>query len=374
MIRNHEYFMDLAFRLSLKGKGMTSPNPVVGALVVKDSRIIGRGYHEKAGLPHAEAIALDDAGVKAKGATLYVTLEPCIHFGRTPPCTDKIIKSGIKKVIVGMIDPNPLNNGKGIGILRHQKIKVEVGFLEDRLRKLNEVFIKYITRKIPFVTVKVGQSLDGKIATRTCDSKWITSDRSRAYAHRLRSNYDAIMVGVNTILRDNPKLDAWFSKKQLIKIVADSQLSIHQEANIFYRESSVIIVTLPVKSGQETENRKILSQKAKILEVKEKSGQINLKDMMKKLAQLEITNILVEGGGTLIGGLFDEGLVDKVLFFISPKIIGGNEAISSVMGRGIARIDKAVKLREVRLRRIGEDFLIEGYVNEQTAYGAKRPP
>lgn len=362
MIRNHEYFMNLAFRLALKGKGRTSPNPAVGALVVKNGRIVGRGYHEKAGLPHAEAIALDDAGQKAKGATLYVTLEPCTHFGRTPPCVDKIIKGGIKKVIVGMVDPNPLNNGKGIKILKAQKIKVEVGFLEDKLRKLNEAFIKYITRRIPFVTVKVGQSLDGKIATRTGDSKWITSDRSRTYAHRLRSGYDAIMVGVNTILRDNPKLDTWFSKKQVIKIIVDSQLSISQEANVFSRRSSVIVVTLAVRSGQETENRKILSQKAKILDVKEKSGQINLKDTMKKLAQLGITNILVEGGGTLIGGLFDEGLVDKVLFFISPKIIGGKEAISSVMGSGIARIDKAVKLREVGLRRIGDDFLIEGYV------------
>jgi len=364
MARDHEYFMDLAFKLALKGKGRTSPNPMVGALVVKNSRIIGQGYHEKAGLAHAEAIALDDAGLKAKGATLYVTLEPCTHFGRTPPCVDKIIKSGIKKVIVGMVDPNPLNNGRGIRILKAEKIKTEVGLLENKLRKLNRAFIKYITRKIPFVTVKVGESLDGKIATRTGDSKWITSDRSRAYAHRLRSDYDAVMVGVNTILRDNPKLDAWFSKKQPVKIIVDSQLSIPQEANVFSRKSSVIIVTLPVKSGQETENRKILVQKAKILEVKEKAGQINLKDMMKKLAQAEITNILVEGGGTLIGGLFDEGLVDKVLFFISPKIIGGKEAISSVMGRGIARIDKAVKLKEVELRRIGEDFLFEGYVNE----------
>ncbi len=354
--------MDLALRLALKGRGKTSPNPMVGALVVKSGRIVGRGYHEKAGLPHAEVMALDDAGVKAKGAILYVTLEPCTHFGRTPPCVDKIIKSGIKKVIVGMIDPNPLNNGKGIHVLKAHKIKVEVGFLENKLNKLNEAFIKYITRKIPFVTVKVGESLDGKIATRTGDSKWITSDRSRAYAHRLRSNYDAIMVGVNTILRDNPRLDAWFSRKQLIKIVVDSQLSIHEEADVFSRKSSVIIITLPVKSGQETENRKILAQKARILEVKEKTGQINLRDTLKKLAQLGITNILVEGGGTLIGGLFDEGLVDKVLFFISPKIIGGKEAISSVMGRGIARIDNAVKLKGIQLKRMGEDFLIEGYV------------
>lgn len=362
MIKNHEYFMNLALKLALKGKGKTLPNPMVGALVVKDNRIVGRGYHKKAGQPHAEVLALDEAGVKAQGAILYVTLEPCAHFGRTPPCVDKIIESGIRKVIVGMVDPNPVNNGKGIQVLKAHKIKVEAGFLEDRLRKLNEVFIKFITYKLPFITVKVGESLDGKIAARGGDSKWITSDRARAYAHRLRSNYDAIMVGVNTVLRDNPKLDAWFSKRDLTKIIVDSQLSIHQEANIFLRKSAVIIITLPVKPDQETENRKILAEKARILEVKEKSGQINLKDMMKKLAQLGITNILVEGGGTLIGGLFDEALVDKVLFFISPKIIGGKEAISSVMGRGVSRVDKAVKLKKVQFKRIGEDFLVEGYV------------
>lgn len=362
MKRGHEYFMGLAFRLALKGKGMTFPNPMVGALVVKNGRIVGRGFHEKAGLPHAEAIALDDAGRKAKGAVLYVTLEPCTHFGRTPPCVDKVIESGIKQVIIGMIDPNPINNGKGIMMLRSRKIKVEVGFLENKLRRLNEVFIKYITRKMPFVTVKVGESLDGKIATRTGDSKWITSDKSRIYAHRQRSSYDAIMVGVNTVLRDNPRLDAWFSRKQITKILVDSQLSTSGQANIFSHNSRVIIVTLPVRSGQETDNRRILAQKAKILEAKEKAGQINLRDMMKKLARAGITNILVEGGGTLIGGLFDEELVDKVLFFISPKIVGGKDAITSVMGRGVARIDKAVKLKGVQLRRIGEDFLIEGYV------------
>lgn len=362
MAKSHEHFMGLALRLALKGKGKTSPNPMVGALVVKNGRIIGRGFHERAGLAHAEVMALEEAGMKAKGADLYVTLEPCTHFGRTPPCADKIIASGIRRVVIGMADPNPINNGKGIEFLKQHKIRVEVGFLENKLRKLNEAFIKFITRKIPFVTVKVGQSLDGKIATRTGDSKWITSDKSRVVAHRLRARYDAVMVGVNTILRDNPKLDAWFSKKQPIKIVVDSQLSVSEEANVLFRKGNVIFVTLPVKSGQETENREIIARRAKILDVKEKAGQINLRDMMKKLAQLEITDILVEGGGTLIGGLFDEGLVDKVLFFISPKIIGGKEAISSVMGSGIARIDKAIKLREVKSRKIGEDFLIEGYV------------
>jgi diaminohydroxyphosphoribosylaminopyrimidine deaminase/5-amino-6-(5-phosphoribosylamino)uracil reductase len=362
MKKNHEYFMNIALKLALKAKAKTSPNPMVGAVVVKKGRIVGEGYHEKAGLAHAEIIALDEAAKLAKGATLYVTLEPCVHFGRTPPCVDRIIKSGIKEVIIGMVDPNPLNNGRGINLLKQHKIKVKAGFLEEDLKRINEAFIKYISKKMPFVTVKVAQSLDGRIATRTGDSKWITSDKSRGYAHRIRSSYDAIMAGVNTVLRDNPKLNAWFSQKHPVKIIVDSQLSVPQDANIFSTNSQVIIITLPSRPGQETENRKILAGKAKILEVKEKGGQINLKDTMKKLARLEITNILVEGGGTLIGSLFDEGLVDKILFFISPKIIGGKEAISSVMGRGISRIDNAIKLKNIKLRHFGEDFLIEGYI------------
>ncbi len=362
MNKNHEYYMNLAMKLALKGKGMTSPNPLVGSVVVKKGIIIGKGFHAKAGLAHAEVVALDEAGDKAEGATLYVTLEPCVHFGRTPPCVARIIKSGVKEVIIGMIDPNHLNNGKGIEILKQNKITVKVGYLEDKLRRMNEAFVKYITKKIPFVTVKVAESLDGRIATRTGDSKWITSDKSRGFAHRARADFDAIVVGVNTILRDNPKLDAWFSKQQPIKIVVDSQLSTPEKANIFSGSKPVIIATLASSSGQETENRKILARKATILDVKEKSGQINLKDMMKKLAGMGITNILVEGGGMLIGSLFDEGLVDKIMFFISPKIIGGKDAISSVMGQGISRVERALKIKNVGIRRFGEDFLIEGYV------------
>jgi len=354
--------MRLAMNLALKARGRTSPNPMVGAIVVKNGRIIGKGFHEQAGLAHAEIVALDEAGSKARGATLYVTLEPCAHFGKTPPCVDRIIKSGIKEVIVGMIDPNPVNNGKGINILRQNRIKVEAGFLEEELRRINESFIKYITKRSPFVTVKAAQSLDGKIATRTGDSKWITSDKSRGYAHRIRSQYDAIMVGVNTVLKDDPQLDAWFSRKHPAKIIVDSQLSIPQNANLFSGKSQVIIVTLPVRPGQETENRKLLASKANILEVKEKDGQINLKDMMKKLARMRLANILVEGGGTLIGSLFDERLVDKVLIFISPKVIGGKDAISSVMGKGIGRMDQAIRLKDTKFKRLGEDLLVEGYI------------
>jgi len=357
-----DYYMGLALKLALKAKGSTSPNPLVGAVVVKAGKIIGRGFHARAGLAHAEIVALDEAGKKAKGATLYVTLEPCTHIGRTPPCINRIIGSGIKEVVIGMVDPNPLNNGKGVMLLKQSNIKVRVGVLSDQLKKINESFIKYITTKLPFVTVKVAESLDGRIATRTGDSKWITSDKSRAFAHGIRKNYDAIMVGVNTVLRDNPSLNAWSSQKKLIKIVVDSNLSISENSNIFAGDSQVIIITLASRPGQETENRKNLAAKAKILEAREKAGQINLRDALKRLARLQISNIIVEGGGTLIGSLFDERLVDKILFFISPKIIGGKEAVSSVMGNGVKRIDQAIKLSDLKIRRLGEELLVEANI------------
>ncbi|TAM41827.1 bifunctional diaminohydroxyphosphoribosylaminopyrimidine deaminase/5-amino-6-(5-phosphoribosylamino)uracil reductase RibD [bacterium] len=360
--KNDEYYMRLALKLALKAKGKTSPNPLVGALVVKNGRIVGSGFHAKAGLAHAEINALDEAGKKAKGATLYVTLEPCAHTGRTPPCVNRVIESGIKEVVVGLIDPNPLNNGRGIALIKQHNIKVRHGVLSDELAKINESFIKYITTKLPFVTVKVAESLDGRIATYTGDSKWITSDKSRAFAHKIRKDYDAIMVGVNTVLRDNPRLNAWSSGRQSVKIIIDSNLSTPEDANIFSKDSQVIIITLPSRPGQETENRKRLLEKAKIIEVKEKSGQINLRDALKKIARLQITNIIVEGGGTLIGSLFDEKLVDRILFFISPKIIGGKDAISSVMGKGVRRVDQAIKLRGVKFRRFGEELLVEAEV------------
>jgi len=362
MKKNDEYYMRLAFKLALKAKGKTSPNPLVGAVAVKAGKIIGQGFHARAGLAHAEVIALDEAGKKAKGATLYVTLEPCAHTGRTPPCVDRIIQSGVKEVVIGMIDPNPLNNGKGVMLLKQNNIRVRVGLLSEQLRKMNLVFIKYITTHLPFVTVKSAESLDGRIATYSGDSKWITSDKSRAFAHRIRKDYDAIMVGVNTVLRDNPRLDAWFSAKQPVKIIVDSNLSTPEDANIFSAKTQVIIITLPSRPGQETENRKRLAEKAKIIEVKERSGQINLRDALRKLGRLKITNIIVEGGGTLTGSLFDERLVDRVLFFISPKIIGGKDAISSVMGKGVRQVDQAIKLQDLKLKRFGEDILVEAQV------------
>jgi len=362
--KNDEYYMRIALKLALRAKGRTSPNPLVGAVVVKNNRILGCGFHQKAGLAHAEIIALDQAGAKARGATLFVTLEPCAHFGRTPPCVNRIIQSGIKEVVIGMIDPNPQNNGKGLNLFEQNNIKVRAGCLQAELKKINEVFVKYITTRIPFVTVKVAQSLDGRIATYSGDSKWISSDKSRAFAHRLRKDYDAVMVGINTVLRDNPRLDAWFSKKQPVKVIIDSNLSTPEKANIFMGDSQVILVTLPVHSDQETENRKVLKQKAKVIEVKESAGQINLRDTLKKLGNLGLTNIFAEGGGTLIGSLFDENLVDKAMFFISPKIIGGKDATGAVMGKGVSRVERAIKLEDVKYRRCGEDLLVEAYVKK----------
>jgi diaminohydroxyphosphoribosylaminopyrimidine deaminase / 5-amino-6-(5-phosphoribosylamino)uracil reductase len=363
-MNNNINFMQRALSLALKARGRTFPNPLVGALVVKSGGIVGKGYHKKAGLPHAEVEALADAGEKAKGAVLYVTLEPCTHYGRTAPCVDKILESGVKKVVVGMVDPNPLNNGRGIKLLEEHGVKVESGLLEAESRKINQPFIKYITRKMPFVTVKVGQSLDGKIAVRSGDSKWITSDRSREFARSLRGEYDGIMVGVNTVIRDNPLLLPADPGKGLTRIIVDSRMTTPVDSRIFHNpQKPVIIATLKETAGQETENRNSLSQKARILEVRENQGEVNLYDLLKKLARLEITNILVEGGGALIGSLFDGNLVDRVLFFIAPKIIGGKEAISSVMGRGVSRVDKAVKLRDVTMKRIDDDFLVEGIIH-----------
>ena len=357
------YFMRKAFSLALRAKGRTWPNPLVGAVVVKNGKIIGQGYHKKAGLAHAEVEAICAAGKYARGASLYVTLEPCAHYGRTPPCVDKIIESGIKRVLVGMVDPNPLNNGKGIKLLKEHGIKIETGLLGEEIKRENQSFIKYITRKTPFITVKVGQSLDGKIALRSGESKWITSSPAREYSHSLRRDYDGIMVGVNTVIRDNPFLSGSLDRP-LTKIVTDSSLSTPAEANIFKKPGEVIIASLKEKSGQETESRNLLLQKARILEVKENNGQLNLYDLLKKLARLGLCNILVEGGGSLIGSLFDYGLVDKGMFFIAPEIIGGKDSISSVMGRGISRLDKAVKLKDVKIKMIGEDFLVEGVVRK----------
>jgi diaminohydroxyphosphoribosylaminopyrimidine deaminase/5-amino-6-(5-phosphoribosylamino)uracil reductase len=363
MKKDDKFYMKLCLKLALRASGKTFPNPLVGAVIVKNGRVISSGYHRKAGLAHAEIIALDKALSKAKGATLYVNLEPCAHYGKTPPCVDRIIKSGIKKVIVGMIDPNPVNNGKGVNILRKNKIKVKVGVLEQDCKNINKPFIKYITQHLPFVSVKVAQSLDGKIATSRFQSKWITTEKTRQYSHSLRKYYDAIMLGVNTVVRDNPLL-----KEISVKIVVDSNLRIPLELRIFSQESKGKVIIASIRSrikdalGVMEKISKLKEKNCQILELKEKNGRVDLKQLMRKLAELGLVNILVEGGGELIGSLFDAKLVDKIMFFVAPKIIGGKNAVSSVQGQGRDLIYQAVRLNGLEVKKIGPDYMFEAEV------------
>jgi len=365
-MNKHEFFMRMSLELARKGKATTSPNPMVGAVVVKNGRVISSAYHKRVGTLHAEAIALNKAGKKAKGSTLYVNLEPCSHVGRTPACTGVIIKSKVKKVFCAMIDPNPLNNTRGIKILKKNNIDIDIGLLQKEAKRLNEIFIKYITKKMPFVTLKTAESLDGKIATKTHDSKWITSEVSRDYAHTLRSEVDALLVGINTIIKDNPLLTSRRARSP-IKVILDPDLRIPERAKIFSKHSPSLSIVAILK---ESLNHKSTIEKIKRLNKRGilvivcpgKAGRIDLRFLLKELAELEVAHLLVEGGGETLAGFIEGGFVDKVLFFIAPKIIGGKDAITSVEGRGVNRVSKSIKLKDVKIERLGEDILVGGYV------------
>lgn len=355
-------FMYEALKLAEKGKGFVSPNPMVGAVVVKNGKIVGRGYHRRFGGPHAEVFALASAGKKAEGATLYINLEPCSTFGKTPPCTKLISESGIKRVVIATKDLNPLHSGRAVKLLNSKNIKVRMGVLEDEAKKLNAPFFKFITKGIPFVTIKVAQSLDGKIATKTGESRWITSPLSREYVQELRFENDAVMVGANTIIADNPRLSCRVNTgKQLKKIIVDSKLKIPLNSRIFLRDPEDVIIAATKKAPKKTID-KFKKKGAQILLAKEKNRQVDLKDLMEKLAGLDIASLLVEGGGNLIANLLKEKLADRMLVFIAPKIIGGKDAVTSVEGEGINKIDNAIGLKDIRTRRIGKDFVIEGQV------------
>lgn len=365
-MERHKFFMKRALELAEKARGATSPNPMVGAIVVKNGRILSSAHHRRVGGLHAEALALRKAGDKAKGAALYVNLEPCSHIGRTPPCTKAIIKNKIKEVYCAMLDPNPLNNGRGIKELRKHNIKVSIGLLCEEARRLNEVFIKYITEKRPFVTLKTAESLDGKIATKKNDSKWITSEYSRDYVHRLRSEVDAVLVGVNTIRHDNPLLTSR-RRRSPIKIVLDPELKVNEGAIIFSKKSSSLNIIATLKKSL---NKRSVIAKVKRLNKKgilviscsSKGKRIDLKALLTELAELEIAHLLVEGGGDTAAGFIENGLVDRVLFFIAPKIIGGKDAITSVEGHGVEKVKKAVELKDVEAELLEKDILISGYI------------
>src|SRR3990170_1760168 len=318
----HVRFMRLAIKLAEKGFGRTSPNPVVGSVVVKNGKIIGRGYHQDAGLPHAEVNALQDAGKKAQGSTLYVTLEPCAHFGRTSPCVTAIIKAGVKKVVIGSIDPNPKVRGKGIRTLEKNKIEVIKDVLRDECLSLNEAYVKYITKKTPFVILKLATTLDGKIATSIGDSKWITSLESRRYAHRLRSLVDCVMVGSGTILKDDPALTVRLIKgKNPARAILDSGLRIPVKAKIFASHNERVFI---FTSANANKNKiRLLEEKgAEVIKVNQSKDGLSIKGVLRELGKRGVTSVLIEGGARVAASALKEGAVDKAIFIVAPKIIG----------------------------------------------------
>lgn len=355
---NGEKFMKMALELAEKRAGFTSPNPVVGAVIVKNNKVISAANHCRAGLPHAEIEALKTAGEKARGAKLYVTLEPCVHFGKTPPCADAIIKSGIQEVIVAVKDPNPLNNGRGLRKLRRAGIKVSVGMLKEEAAYQNRAFFKFITQKMPYVIIKAAQSIDGKIATRVGDSKWITSGKSRRYVQKMRREVDAVLVGVKTIIKDNPRLTCRLNpKKLLIKIVLDAELKTLPRAKIFQQAKRVILVT---KKGISADKKEIYRGKAEFVEVNcDKKGRLDLPGALEKIAGYGVVSLMVEGGGETIASFLEKGLADEIFIFIAPKIIGGRLAPTAVEGEGAAKIKSAKCVKDFEATKIGRDLLLK---------------
>ncbi len=355
-----EIFMREALRIARHAEGRTSPNPLVGAVIVRDGKIIAEGWHRQAGTPHAEIHALNMAGELAHGATLYVTLEPCSHFGRTPPCARAIVDAGIKRVVAAMSDPNPLVAGRGFEILRSAGIEVEVGILEDEACRLNEIFLKWVTKKLPFVTLKFACSLDGKIATSTGESQWISCEASRKFSHRLRDINDAILIGVGTVLADNPSLTTrLFDGKNPVRIIVDSNARTPLDSNVVTDKSARTIIATTENAPTE----KISAFKARGVEIiTAGDGQrVDLKILMNELAAREITSVLVEGGGQIHFSMLEAGLVDKILAFVAPKIIGGSNALTAVEGAGFEKISDAVTLKNFTAQKLGDDFLLSGY-------------
>ncbi|MCE5194548.1 MAG: bifunctional diaminohydroxyphosphoribosylaminopyrimidine deaminase/5-amino-6-(5-phosphoribosylamino)uracil reductase RibD [Nitrospiraceae bacterium] len=359
---NDALMMKRVLRLAAKASGMTSPNPMVGALLVKNEKIIAEDFHKKPGTPHAEALVIQKTGAKAKGTALYVNLEPCCHTEKlTPPCTKAIIESGIKKVILGMKDPNPKVFGRGIKEMENAGIKVVSGVLEKECVKLNEAYIKYITKKIPFVTMKVAMTLDGKIATPEGESKWITGEKARQYVHNLRSSTDAVMTAIGTIKADDPQLTSRIKgKKDPVRIIIDPRLDIPIDSKILITPPQTIIVASSKLQDKEKKNT-LLGRGVRIIEYEEKN--LDLKWLMNILGELEISSVMIEGGSSLNSHALEDGIVDKIMFFIAPKIIGGKESFTAVGGKTFRKLSEAYQIKDINHKTIGEDILIEGYIN-----------
>lgn len=358
-----EKFMRRAIELAVKGVGKVNPNPLVGAVIVKNNRIIGEGYHEFYGGAHAEINAIKNAIESIVGAVIYVTLEPCHHYGKTPPCVDEIIKNKFSKVVIGQVDPNPLVAGKSIKKLKEHGIEVQTGILEEDCKRLNEVFNKYILTNKPYVVLKVAMSLDGKIATSTGESMWITGEKAREHGHELRNKLSSIMVGVNTVIKDNPSLTCRLHHgRNPTRIIVDSNLRIPLDAKVLeIKEDSKCLIATTEKAVKE--KFEVLRDKgADILILPEKNGRVDIRILIEELGKLKIDSILLEGGGTLNYSFLEEKLVDKVDFYVSPKIIGGEKSKTPVEGLGISSLKEAFKISNVSTEFLGEDILIEGYL------------
>lgn len=372
---NDEFYIRRTLKLASKAEGTTSPNPLVGAIIVKDGKIISEDFHKIPGTPHAEVLAIKKAGDKAKGSTLYVNLEPCCHTEkRTPPCTKAIINAGIKEVIIAMKDPNPKVSGKGIQELQKAGIGVKCGILEDEAKSLNEFYVKHITTGKPFVILKIAMTLDGKIATPEGESKWITGEKARKLVHRLRSKVDAVMTAIGTIKADDPLLTSRIKRgKNPKRIVIDPELDIPFNAKILRTPPDTLIVTK--KSSKKKLNdlsmNNIISREEKIKMLSEKNIQfieykgekLDLNLLMEILGKMNISSLLIEGGSSLNAHALEDCIVDKVMFFIAPIIIGGRESFPAVGGKSFRRLAEAYKIKNTKIMRIGEDFLITGYLD-----------
>jgi len=363
-----EKFMRMALDLAVKGQGFTSPNPMVGAVVVRDGKVAGKGYHQAAGEAHAEVNAIDDAGPAAQDATLYVTLEPCNHTGRTPPCTQKIMHAGIRRVVVAMRDPNPDVCGGGIHYLKSRGLELDVGICEYEAGRLNEVFIKYVQTKRPFSILKCAATLDGRIATRTGDSGWVTNQESRKYVHRLRHAVDAIMVGVDTVIKDDPSLttrltdDGEIKGVDPVRVILDTRLRIPETAKLLWldSDSDTIIVTGP--SVAEDKKAGVEKKGVKVMQGPVKDGLIDLNRLMDSLGAMGLTSLLIEGGSRVIASALAAGIVEKVIFFYAPKILGGDDGVPICRGPGPALMKECIQVNNIQVRRFGDDVMIEGYI------------
>jgi diaminohydroxyphosphoribosylaminopyrimidine deaminase/5-amino-6-(5-phosphoribosylamino)uracil reductase len=357
---NDELYMRKALALARKGLGKTSPNPMVGAVIVKRGRIIGQGYHRRFGGPHAEIEAIKGAKGSINGATLYVTLEPCCHAGKkTPPCLDTLLKYDLKRAVIGTIDPNPQVSGRSVKALQKKGIDTKVGLLDEECRKLNETYFKYIQTAMPFITLKFAQTLDGRIATLTGDSRWISSKKSLDWAHRLRSQHDAVMVGVGTVLKDDPQLTVRLTRgRDPVRVVADSRLRTPLGAQIL-KEQDIAQTIVATTKGADLEKQiaiKALGVDVLVLP-EDRVGEVNLTELLKKLGQRNISSILVEGGATTITSFIRQGLVDKLVVIVAPKILGkGLEAVGDL---GIREISRSFKLTFDKAYRKGEDLIVE---------------